>query len=118
MMDPGADEVADCVRDNVALASPDLLSGNEATRLAGFGGLDRLTVAHTDCGRRLASGHDPSLRDQDLIESIKGAVATEAIEILRHLGERRAFLRNMPSACTARVAVAFPSARASLIASR
>ena len=43
--------------DDVALASLDLLSGIEPARAPGFGGLDRLAVDHTGCGRRLSSGH-------------------------------------------------------------
>ena len=96
MMNDGADEVADCIRDDVALAPLDLLSGIEPTRPAGFGGLDRLTVDHTGCGRRPASGHFPRLHDQDVIDTIEGAIATEAVEIALHGGERCEFLRDLP----------------------
>ena len=50
MVNDGADEVADCIRDDVALAPLDLLSGIEPARPAGFGGLDRLAVDHAGCG--------------------------------------------------------------------
>ena len=96
MMNDGADEVADCIRDDVALAPLDLLAGIEPTRPAGFGGLDRLTVNHPGCGRRLASSHFPRLHDQDVIDVIERAVATEAVEIPLHGGKRREFLRDLP----------------------
>ena len=57
MMNDRTDEVADCIGDDVALASLDLLSGIEPARPASLGGLDRLAVDHTGCGRRLSSGH-------------------------------------------------------------
>ena len=45
MMNHGTDEVVDCIRDNVALAPLDLLSGIKPALPAGFGGLDRLAPA-------------------------------------------------------------------------
>ncbi len=96
MVNDGADEVADCIRDDVALAPLDLLSGIEPARPAGFGGLDRLAVDHTGCGRSLASGHFPRLHDQDMIDAIERAVATEAVKIPRYGGRRREFLRDLP----------------------
>jgi len=96
MMNDGTDEVADCIRDDVALAPLDLLAGIEPARPAGFGGLDRLTVDHTGCGRSLASGYFPRLHDQDVIDAIERAVTTEAVEMPLHGSERSEFLRDLP----------------------
>ena len=78
------------------LASLDLLSGIKPAWPAGFGGLDRLAVDHAGCGRCLSSGYFPRLHDQDVIDAIERAVATEAVEIALHSGERREFLRDLP----------------------
>ena len=59
MMNDRTDEVADCIRDDVALAPFDLLAGIEPARASGFGGLDRLAVDHAGCRRSLSSGHFP-----------------------------------------------------------
>ena len=96
MMNDGTDEVADCIRDDVALASLDLLSGIEPARAAGFGGLDRLTVDHASCGRSLASGHFPRCHDQGVIDAIERSIATEAVKIPLHGRERCEFLRDLP----------------------
>jgi hypothetical protein len=44
MMNHGADTVADCIGDDVALAPLDLLSGIKPALPAGFGGLERLAA--------------------------------------------------------------------------
>src|SRR5487761_372696 len=95
MMNDGADEVADCIRDDVALAPLDLLSGVEPACATGFGCLDRLTVDHTGCGRSLASGHFPRCHDQGVIDAIERAIATEAVKIPLHSCERCEFLRDL-----------------------
>ena len=41
-------------------------------------------------------GHCPRLHDQDVIDAIERAVATEAVKIPLHVGERRKLLRNLP----------------------
>ena len=97
MMNDGTDKVADCIRDDVALGFLDFLSGVEPTRPAGFGGLGRLAVDHTGCGRSLASSYSPCQHGQHVIDPIERAIATDAVKMPLHGGERCEFLRDPPS---------------------
>lgn len=91
-----ADEVADCIHYDLALASLDVLSAIERTRSGGFVVIDRLPVYHTGCGQRRAPGDFPRLHDHDVIDGVERAVATEALEISLYGRERHELLRDLP----------------------
>jgi len=84
MMNDRTDEMTDCIGDDLALASLDLLSGIEPARPAGLGGLDRLAVDHTGCGRRL----EPR-RESRRLQLLKDGAMEKQKTSVRYLPEVR-----------------------------